>query len=235
MLARFRQGVRNLTSHAWLLIGGALLLLLILVGLSREGSGVPVEIATLTIGAASVQTNADAPTISARLAQTPADIVLTQAAPTFALLGQQEIQQYAASARASSELSQLDWGAVQINGPPNTPECGDFRTAWASAQPNEAASITVFFPELVKPTGLLIYETYNPGFIVRVTFTDVYGKEHILYETTTPQLRSSCPFTLALAVPDADYKGNTVTIFVDQATSAGGWNQIDAVQLIGAK
>jgi hypothetical protein len=234
MLAWFRQAVRNLTSKAWLLIGGALVLLLFLVGLSREGSGVPIEIATLTIGAASARLNADAPTISARLTQTPPESALTQAAPTFALLGQQEVQQFAASARASSELSQLDWGAVQVNGPPNTPECGDFRTAWASAQPNEIASITVFFPELVKPTGLLIYETYNPGFIVRITFTDVYGEVYTLYEAP-PQPRPSCPFTLALAVSDADYKGNTVTIFVDQTTSTGGWNQIDAVQLIGTK
>jgi hypothetical protein len=217
-----------------MLIGGALLLLLIFVGLSREGSGVSIEVATLTIGAASARSNAEVPTISARLTQTPPESVLTQAAPTFALLGKQEIQQFAASARASSELSQLDWGAVQVNGLPNTTECGDFRTAWASAQPNEAASLTVFFPELVTPTGLLIYETYNPGFIIRITFTDVYGEVHTLYEAA-PQPRPSCPFTLALAVSDADYKGNTVTIYINQATSTGGWNQIDAVQLIGTK
>jgi hypothetical protein len=43
-----------------------------------------------------------------------------------------------------------------------------------------------------------------------------------------------CPFVLVIPV-EADYASNTVIVTVDQTTSPGGWNQIDAVELVGIK
>ena len=201
---------------------------------SRGGNNVDPQVLELTISAASTQANRFVPTLAAELTRTPPIVALTGAAPTLELAGRLEVRQYAASAEATSERGDVDWGAVRAAGPPDTPECGDLRTAWATEQPNETASLTLLFPELVTPTGLLVYETYNPGFITLITFTDVYGEEHIIYQAA-PQPRPQCPFVLVVPIMDADYQGNRVTIFVNQTTSVGGWNQIDAVELVGVK
>lgn len=234
MLKTIRNAVGKVSRAIWTAIAAVVVLAILMAIASRGGSGVDPRVLEMTISAVSTQANRFVPTLAAELTQTPSALALTGAAPTLELAGRREVRQYAASAAATSERGDLEWGAVQAAGPPNTTECGDARTAWASEQPNEAASLTLLFPELVTPTGLLVYETYNPGFITLITFTDIYGEEHIVYQAT-PQLRFQCPFVLVVPIMDADYQGNRVTIFVNQATSVGGWDQIDAVELVGIK
>ncbi len=123
---------------------------------------------------------------------------------------------------------------MQAAGPPNTPDCGDFRTAWASTLPNESARLTLKFAELVEPTEVLVYQSYNPGYVTRIEIVDLYGDRHVVYEAA-PQPIAQCPFTLVVSIPDADYETSLIEITVDQTTSAGGWNQIDAVELVGIK
>ncbi len=168
------------------------------------------------------------------MTETPPLAALTEAAPTLSLAGRQSIRQFAASAVADSQLGELDWSAVQAAGPPNTTGCGNYRTAWATALPNGQGILRLYYAQLVTPTGVLIHETFNPGFVVRVSLTDIYNEEHIVYEAV-PQARAECPFILVIAIPDADFQSSTVTVYLDQSTSAGGWDQIDAVELIGIK
>ena len=141
---------------------------------------------------------------------------------------------YAASAEATSEIDPLTQGAVQAAGPPNTTECGDFATAWATKKPTDSAALTLLYPELVKPTGVIVYETFNPGFISRIDFMDIYGEFHTIYEGQ-PQVRAQCPFQLVVAIDNADYEGSRLVVYIDQTTSLGGWDQIDAVELIGIR
>ncbi len=155
-------------------------------------------------------------------------------APTLSLAGRREIRQFAASASASSERDSLAQGAVQAAGPPNTPDCGDFRTAWASRNPNEVATLTLLYAELVTPTGVQVYQTYNPGFITRIEMADIYGEVHVVYEAA-PQPQAQCPFVLVVPIERAGFQTNRVTFTLDQTGSAGGWSQIDAVELIGIK
>jgi len=234
MLNRFRRGVRSISSRVWVVLGGGLLLLIIVLGIPRGSSGLSLEQAQSTINAAVVRTNSQVPTIAARLTQTPESLLLTQAAPTLALGGYLELKQYAAAAAASSEYGSLDWGALQVTGPPNTPECGDFRSAWASAGPQDQATLTLYFAEAVTPTGLLVHETYNPDFVRQVTITDLFGEVHLVYQGA-PQLTGICPFILVIPICDADYQGKIVSISLDQRGNTAGWNQIDAVELIGLK
>ena len=234
MLAWFRRTVRDLGQNiGWILVIGV-----VVVGLAvfflQEGTNVNTEVLQLTIDAASTQANIYVPTLASNLTRTPVDAALTGAAPTLSLSGRQQVDQFAASAYASSELDPLTRGAVQAAGPANTTECGDMHTAWASASPNEVATLTVLFAELVTPTGILIYESFNPGFIVKVEFYDLYGEIYTVYEAQ-PQARLQCPFVLVVPIVDADYKGNRVMITVDQSASLNGWDQIDAVELIGIR
>jgi hypothetical protein len=94
--------------------------------------------------------------------------------------------------------------------------------------------LTLYYIQLVRPTAILIHESYNPGFITRVAVTDNQGQEHVVYEAE-PALSFQCPFVRVILIEKADYAANSVIITVDQATSAGGWNQIDAVELIGIR
>jgi hypothetical protein len=188
----------------------------------------------LTLNAVSTESSRYVPTLASNLTRTPVQAAVTAAAPTLALSGRREIRQYAASAEATSERDPLAQGAVQAAGPPNTPGCGDYRSAWATADPGGSGALTLLYPELVTPTAVVIYQTYNPGFVTRVDVVDVYGEAHTVYQSP-PGARADCPYTQIITVEDAGYEGNRVVVYVDQATSGGGWNEIDAVELIGVK
>ncbi len=216
--------------------GGAALLLLVtaVVVLSRLPSSADPNVVQLTVNAAATTDNLLFPTIAGNLSQTPPQAALTGAAPTLALEGRRLVQQYAASALSPEERDRIAQGAVQAVGPPNTDGCGDFRTAWATANPNSTGTLELYFAELVRPRAVRVYETYNPGFITLIEFIDVEGVVHPVY-VAAPQARPQCPFILDVPIPDIDEPGNRIKIYVDQTTSAGGWNQIDAVELVGVK
>jgi hypothetical protein len=234
MLSGIRRLIRNIDQVVWIGILAIAAVVTVALLLLKTDTGTDPQVVELTLSAASTQSNVYVPTLSANLTLTPIDAALTGAAPTLSLAGRMEVRQFAASAFATSERDPLDQGAVQAAGLPNTTECGDFRTAWASAIPNEQAAITLLYPELVTPTGILVYQTYNPGFITRIDIVDIYGALHTVYEAE-PQLEVQCPFARFVPVDEADYKANRVTITIDQATSLGGWSQIDAVELIGIR
>jgi hypothetical protein len=202
--------------------------------LSRDQAGISPELIQPTIDAASTQASLSVPTFTANLTRTPIESAATVAAPTLSLAGAQEVRQWAASAQADSQLGELDYGAVQVIGPPNTDSCGDFPTAWATLSPNSVGILTLYFGQLVTPTEIDIHQTFNPGFITQVTITDLMGGVHIVFQSV-PQPAPQCPSILTIPITSADYAGNVVTITLDQSTSAGGWDQIDAVELVGIK
>jgi hypothetical protein len=235
MLAWFRRFIRDTDRVVWLVVFVVVAVAVVAILFLRTGAGQQAQVIQLTIDAASTQSNLFVPTLAAYLTQTPVEAALTGAAPTLSLSGRLQVSQFAAAAVDPAETDTTrPQGAVQAVGLPNTEECGDFRTAWAAADLGGMGSLRVLFAELVTPTGLLIYESFNPGFISRVEITDLYGEVHVVYEGI-PQLKANCPFPLVIAINDADYQANSVTIYVDQRGSLGGANQIDAVELIGIK
>ncbi len=227
----FFGGIGQMT---WVGLAAVVLLVGAVIVLNRAESDNQVDIVQLTLDAVSTESNRYVPTLASNLTRTPVQAAVTAAAPTLALSGRREIRQYAASAEATSERDPLAQGAVQAAGPPNTPGCGDYRSAWATADANGSGALTLLYPELVTPTTVVVYETYNPGFVTRIDVVDVYGEVHTIYQAQ-PRAQSQCPFTLVVRVEDADYEGNRVIVYVDQTTSGGGWNEIDAVELIGVK
>jgi hypothetical protein len=233
----FRRTIRgigqNIDRRVWL--AGAALALLggIVLSIPVDSDHPSLSVLQITQDAASTQTQVPYSTLAVQLTQTPVDAIAADVAPTLALAGLQEVHQYAAAAEADSVRGNVDWAAGQAVGEPNTPACGDARTAWATAEPTGRGTLTLYYVQLVKPTAIRIFETYNPGFITRVAITDNQGEEHVVYEAE-PALSFQCPFVrVIIPVPKADYAANSITITVDQSTSAGGWDQIDAVELIG--
>jgi hypothetical protein len=141
------------------------------------------------------------------------------------------LSQWASSASASSQYGEDSWSAAQVIGAPDTTECGDFTTAWASEYYDGVDWLEVSFATPVIPTQINIYETYNPSSIVKVEMRDLEGSYHTVYETT-PAIIESCPSTLIIDLEDIEYKVNAVLITIDQSVLME-WNEIDAVQLVG--
>jgi hypothetical protein len=144
----------------------------------------------------------------------------------------EETRQWAVYATASSEYGDPDWSAMQTTGAPDTPECGDYTTAWASESYGTVEWIELDYDTPVLPTKVNIVQTYNPNQVVKVELRDVDGEYHTVY-TGEPEDRSGdCPFVLHIVVEDADYLADGILITIDQSVIED-WNEIDAVELVG--
>jgi hypothetical protein len=145
-----------------------------------------------------------------------------------------EIRQWAASATASSEYSDPNWAAIQATGAPDTFECGDYGTAWASESSDTVEWIELSFDTPVIPTEINIYQTYSPDQVTQVELIDLTSTYYTVY-TASPQDMSggACPYILSIPVEDADYQTMGLRITIDQSALGLGWNEIDAVELVG--
>jgi hypothetical protein len=144
-----------------------------------------------------------------------------------------EIRQWAVTAEASSEYANPEWSANQVVGPPNTEKCGDFQTAWASAGSDSIAWLEVRFPLAVNVTSVNIIQTFNPNQVRKVEVALAGGERIEIYNQPPQQIDQICPFTLSIPVYELEGFYDTVIVTVDQEELGLGWNQIDAVELLG--
>jgi hypothetical protein len=142
------------------------------------------------------------------------------------------ISQWATSAVASSEYGASDWSAMQAAGAPDTSGCGDQVTAWASATAGSEEWIELTYETPVYPTEVNIFQTYHPNQVVKVELIDSASEYHAIH-TGEPESIEQCPYVLSIPVKDADYPVAGIRITIDQ-TEVQDWNEIDAVELVGA-
>jgi hypothetical protein len=122
------------------------------------------------------------------------------------------------------------WGPEQATGEPDTNMAGDIVTAWASqSQDDQDEWLMLEYAEPVMPKAVLVYETFNPGALSRVTAFRLDGTEVELWkgqDPTTPDNEigvSEIPVKI-------DFKIARVKLYVE-STKVPGWNEIDAVGL----
>lgn len=145
----------------------------------------------------------------------------------------EEIRQWASSATGTSQYGTDGWSFSQATGEPNTPECGDFTTAWASGSSTGSDTLALEFDQAVIPTQINIHQTYTPGSIIRVEVANTMSSEVIeLPNSADPPGNTDCPGVFTLDVSDITTPVDSVLIYVDQ-TIGGNWNEIDAVELVG--
>lgn len=144
-----------------------------------------------------------------------------------------EFVQWAARATASSEYSSTDWSALRATGEPDTyPDHGDIETAWAPL--DEDAGIQWLDLEYEVPiliTRVEIYETYNPGAIIGLEIYDREGGRHLAWEGSMEPARTARISTIDI---DPDFPSDRIRIILD-TRRVPGWNEIDAVALIGSR
>lgn len=143
------------------------------------------------------------------------------------------IEQWATAAEASSEYTDDAWSASQVTGEPNTLEAGDEVTAWAAVSADaQAETLVLVFDVSVIPTGVEVYESYNPGAVTMIEVLDLNTDEWVVvWEGVADTIGEE----IAIFRPPlnaVDFATNQVRITIDEP-SVPGWNEIDAVKLIG--
>jgi hypothetical protein len=146
---------------------------------------------------------------------------------------QDTISQWAVGAAATSQYGEDGWSAMQATGEPDTDDCGDFGTAWASETSTGEDSIALAYRQPVIPTQVNIYQTYNPGAIYRVELGNSETESfYTLNKSNDKPGKTSCPGIFTLDITGVDEPVDTVILYLDQSVS-GNWNEIDAVELVG--
>ena len=148
-----------------------------------------------------------------------------------------ETCQWASSASASSSYGTVSNSAQspqKATGAPDVNSCGDNGNAWAPSLSLSAAEwLEVSFDQVMVPSRILIYETYQAPFVTSV-------------ELMSPWYGTSVFASVAaFAGPDSTACGSVLEVNVTEAaslsavntakihTGASGHEQIDAVQLCG--
>jgi len=137
--------------------------------------------------------------------------------------------QYATSAIASSEWDSLDWGTIQATGAPDLwpTECGDLPWAWAPLSDGaDPEWLEVSYSTRVYATGLSVYETFSTGFIYQVDLIDTSNAYHTIWTGTDT---TGCPGEFSLSFAETSYQVDGIRIY----TQINGWEEIDAVKLVG--
>lgn len=147
--------------------------------------------------------------------------------------GAQEIRQWAVAATASSAYGDPSWAAEQAIGEPNVPECGDNSSAWASADSHGLDWIELTYTTPVIPTAIHIYQSYNPSQVVQVDLIDTDGVTYTAWQGA-PEKIATCPDLMTITFDEKQViLVNKVVVTVDQSLLGLGWNEIDAVELVG--
>ena len=124
------------------------------------------------------------------------------------------------------------WGHEQATGAPDTTEAGDLQTAWASKIPDGGVEwLELDYERPVNIDAIRVVESHNPGAISKVAVILPDGREETVWEGNLPASEQNelleSDFKVARAI-----QGNKVRVYVDTGR-VPGWNEIDAVQLIG--
>lgn len=145
------------------------------------------------------------------------------------------ISQWGESAEASSEFANPEWSASQAVGIPDAPGCGDYQFAWASAGSDAIETLEVVFRSQVYPLEIFIHQSFNPDQVVKVEVLNAEtGAYYTVHQKNPIQVDRPCPFILEVVVKGIDFKTGQIRITVDQSQLGLGWNEIDAVQLVGS-
>lgn len=132
----------------------------------------------------------------------------------------------------SSQYADPAWSAAQAVGRPDVfPRHGDLQEAWASKAPDAGTEWLILGFDTTEPaTAVRIVETLHPGALVRVD--DVSGPTSVALWAGTTESLTDRSRVLEVVLPEA--RAITRLRLVLDTRRVAGWNEIDAVGLVGA-
>jgi hypothetical protein len=121
------------------------------------------------------------------------------------------------------------WGASRATGPPDANPDTDDPNAWASANPDGGREwLELGYSTPLAASSVRIYEVNARGAVAEIHLRDSGGTWNIVWSGTTAQ--ASGPLTIEF--PATSYAVSSVRVVLD-TTRSPGWNEIDAVELVG--
>ena len=133
--------------------------------------------------------------------------------------------------RALAALKGKHWATIQMTGAPDTPLGGDMQTAWASkAGDMGEVWVELDFAHAVTPDDVRVHETYNPGAIVAVMAKSPTGAWKTIWRGSAPLQQA--PAWFEPPVDAVAFRTRTIKLVLD-TNRVAGWNEIDAVELVG--
>ena len=117
-----------------------------------------------------------------------------------------------------------------MTGAPNVERYGDDEKAWAPKTEDSGIEwVDLKFAKPVFATEVRVRESCGSGAIIRLELFDELGAAHPIWSGADPTKELNY---LIVKFPKTTYKTNRVKLTL--ATNAvKGWNEIDAVQLVG--
>jgi hypothetical protein len=143
--------------------------------------------------------------------------------------------QWAIAATASSTYNDAKgmdaWSANQATGAPNVDKYGDDGKAWTSKTPDAGIEwLDLKYPKPVRAEEVRIRESCGSGAVIKVEVFDEQGAAHTAWAGNDPTTDLNY---LIVKLPKTAYKTDRVKLTL--ATNVvPGWNEIDAVQLVGS-
>ena len=147
--------------------------------------------------------------------------------------------QFAADAEASSSYGDTkensqSYSPWQATGKPNCENYADDGRSWTSKDADKGIEwLRLKFEKPVNATEVRIRQNMGPGAVIKIDLIDTDGKSHTIWEGIDKTKYDPELISWFYAKFDKTaYKTKEVKITLATNT-IGGWNEIDAVQLIG--
>lgn len=143
------------------------------------------------------------------------------------------VGQWASEAVASSQYGDDGYSPSQATGAPDTPEAGDYDTAWAPEEQDAGEeTLELTYAISIVPHAVDIYESYNPGAVTAVQAYNAETDEWVsLWEGEAGPVEELIRvFSPEITVPD--FATNSIRLVLD-TEAVEGWNEIDAVEMLG--
>jgi hypothetical protein len=124
------------------------------------------------------------------------------------------------------------WSAMQATGPPDADPDRDDPKAWAPRDPEMGRQwLELRYAAADRVNGVRIHEVNSPGAVAEVSARDDGGQWHVLWRGTTAA-GGTRPLTLTFAT--TPFATSVLRIVLD-TDRRPGWNEIDAVELLGQR
>jgi hypothetical protein len=142
--------------------------------------------------------------------------------------------EWAIGATSSSSYNdaqgQAAWSANQATGAPNVDKYGDDGKAWTSKTPDAGIEwLDLKYPRAIHASEVRVRESCGSGAVIKIELFDEGGAAHTVWSGNDPTTGLNY---LMVKFPKTSFKTDRVKITL--ATNViPGWNEIDAVQLLG--
>jgi hypothetical protein len=194
----------------------------------------PAPAVESTAAPAPAATSAVPPPSSPSGSPPPPAPAVPPACPEDTEFGRDPRGQWAAQAEASSSYGEARWSAAQATGAPDVASYGDNDHAWASKQADAGEEwLKVTFARSVHATTVRVRQTLYPGAVAKVEVFSADGRSAIVWSGRDPTAypRDRISWFVATFAPPL-FPVQSVKLTLDSA-AVYGWNEIDAVQLVG--